>query len=115
MGSIEMRGSFNFGELTTRVRAAIPAALQRAGEHIGEVSAQQVPIEEGTLLRSQKIDVDAEKLEVAISYHTPYARYQHEKMELRHEHGNAKFLELPLMSEGHTAVEMVGADVKRAM
>lgn len=107
--------SLDFSAVRARVKAALPVGLQAGMEHIAEVSAQQVPIEEGTLLRSQKVTVDAENLVAALSYNTPYARYQHEKLELRHEHGNAKFLEIPLISEAQTALNIVGQTVKRAM
>jgi hypothetical protein len=103
----------HFAELDARVDAAIPDALAMGAEHIGEKSAPLVPLEEGTLLRSWAVDVDGDTVEM--SYDTPYARYQHEVLSLRHPHGQAKFLEQPLLTDGPRAVEIVGEQIRRAL
>jgi hypothetical protein len=110
---IEFEFNLDLDRLVSTEEAVTPEALQKAGEHIGEVSAQQVPIEEGTLLRSQKVTVEGTV--VAISYDTPYAIYVHEILRNKHPHGNAKFLELPLLAEGRTALGIVANDIKQAL
>lgn len=110
-----IRDGIDLAQLKVKALAALPDALQHGMEHIGEVSAQQTPIEEGTLVRSQKIEVDAENKRASMSYAGPYARYQHEKLELRHEHGNAKYLEIPLVTEYQTALGIIAQDIKAAL
>jgi hypothetical protein len=103
----------HFAELDARVDAAVPDALMMGAEHIGEKSAPLVPLEEGTLLRSWQVDVSEDEAEM--SYNTPYARYQHEVLSLRHPHGQAKFLEQPMLTDGPQAVEIVGEQIRRAL
>jgi hypothetical protein len=110
--TLTVRANLDLTKLTARMQEVMPEAVRHGLEHIAEVSARQVPIEEGTLLRSQKIDVDADGRSGSISYGTPYARYQHERLDLHHEHGNAKFLELPMLAESGTAVEIIGRDLR---
>lgn len=88
-------------------------ALGLAMEHIGEVSAQLVPVEEGTLVRSQRITVDAG--EARIGYGTAYARRQHEELDYRHEHGQAKFLEQPMETEAGAALRIVAQRLQGSM
>lgn len=115
-GSLRMDTSgFNVGRLVAKVDAATPDALRAGAEHIGEVSAQLVPIEEGTLVRSQRIDVDAGQGQASISYNTPYARYQHERLDLRHEHGQPKFLEQPLATEAGTVMKLIAQSIRDAL
>jgi hypothetical protein len=67
--------------------------LRLGGELVLEASNRLVPLEEGTLERSGRV-TDNGADTVAISYDTPYARRQHEDMNLRHPNGRqAKFLE----------------------
>lgn len=97
-----------------RTLAARPAAIRTALEHIGEVSAQQTPILEGTLVRSQSIR-DVSEDTGSIGYYTPYAVYVHEILRYRHPHGNAKFLEIPLLSESEIAVKMAAQVIGEAI
>jgi len=101
--SIEFRLDLHLDELDARLAALEPAALMKAAEHVAGVSSQQVPIEEGTLLRSQQVHPDGDGA-VSISYGTPYAAVQHERYDFRHEHGNAGFLGIPLVTEADTAL-----------
>jgi len=104
----------HFAELDARVDAAVPDALAMGAEHIGEKSAPLVPLEEGTLLRSWRVDSDGGDT-VEMSYNTPYARYQHEVLSLRHPHGQAKFLEQPMLTDGPQALDIVGEQIRRAL
>jgi hypothetical protein len=109
-----MAGDFfaEFDAWIERVDAATPEAIAHAIHHIAEVSAQQTPLEEGTLVRSQQVKVEGDT--ASISYGTPYARYQHERLSLRHEHGNAKFLEGPMIAEKDTALDIIANDLSRS-
>jgi hypothetical protein len=111
--SIRFEFDLHFAELDARVDAAAPDALRAGAEHIGEKSSPLVPLEEGTLLRSWAVDVDGDTAEM--SYNTPYARYQHEVLSLRHPHGQAKYLEQPMLTDGREALAIVGEQIRRAL
>lgn len=73
-----------------RRRAARGVAL--AAEHVLAESNKIVPLDEGPLQRSGKVDTDG--LDASISYDTPYAVRQHEDLTYRHAPGRqAKYLE----------------------
>ncbi|MER5769553.1 hypothetical protein [Streptomyces sp. NPDC001985] len=77
---------------TARGRRLAERGLQRALEHTLGVSNSRVPLDEGTLERSGRVNVDG--LNGAISYDTVYAVRQHEELEWKHAPGRqAKFLE----------------------
>lgn len=87
----------------------IADGLQKAGEHILGVSNDHAPIEEGTMIRSSQVTVDADHKRAGISYDTPYAPEQHEDLTLHHDAGrNAKFLENAMNSERETALKIIG-------
>ncbi|HVW81302.1 MAG TPA: HK97 gp10 family phage protein [Mycobacteriales bacterium] len=83
-----------------------PEALAQAAEHISGVAAEQTPVETGRLAGSAAVHIEGDDT-AAISYDGPYARYQHERLDLRHEHGNAKFLEKPMLSEKEKALQIL--------
>jgi len=112
--SIRFEYNLHFDHLHRAAEDMGPEALTQAAEHVGEVSAQLVPIEEGTLLRSQKIEIDS-ATEASISYNTVYARYQHERLDLRHEHGQAKYLEQPMITEEPKVLEIIAEHLRRML
>lgn len=84
-------------EAKAKERAGAALGLMLAGEHLAEMSTRLVPVEEGTLLLSVNVDVDARALKAAVSYDTPYAVRQHEELGYQHDEGRqAKYLETPL-------------------
>lgn len=97
---------------TSRGRRLASEGLQRALEHTLAVSKKIVPLEEGTLARSGKVDVNG--LDGSISYGTPYARRQHEELTWKHAPGrSAKFLELPMNSERDVMLRLMAVDLRR--
>lgn len=100
-------------EALARVHSAAERGVRMAVEHwLGE-SRKEVPIEEGTLERSGR--ATTEGLKGAVSYDTPYAVYQHERMDLQHDSGRkAKYLEDPGNREAGTMAEIIAAQVRRA-
>lgn len=110
--SIRYETNLHFDKLIAQVEAAEPEALRAAAEHVMEVAVELTPLEEGTLRRSAKVTVDDG--EAIISYDGPYARYQHEILTLRHEVGQAKFLESAVVQEGPKAVDIIATAIRRA-
>ena len=92
-GGIEMRID-GVGDLRKAIEAnadavqyALGRALWEAGTTIGNESQELVPIDTGNLKGSMSYDVSGigtSSPVVEIRYGTPYALYQHEKLELFH-------------------------------
>jgi hypothetical protein len=97
-------------ELVLKARAGIAEGVPQALEHIRGVSAEQTPIETGHLVGSA--EVHAEGMEGSIRYPGPYARYQHYELQLHHEHGNALYLEIPMVTEAGVAFTIVTRKIR---
>lgn len=81
-------------EVTQELHSAAVKGLKDAAEFLLDESNKIAPIDEGTLIASGETSVDAQKLQSAVSYDTPYAVVQHEDMSLSHKNGRqSKFLE----------------------
>lgn len=92
------------------------AGVRIAAEHLLGESRQLVPIEEGTLERSGTVDVDDASESASVSYDTPYAVYQHERLDLKHDEGRqAKYLEQPFITEQETLQELIAAEIRRRL
>ncbi|OPC83007.1 hypothetical protein B4N89_20555 [Embleya scabrispora] len=85
-------------------------------EHVLGESKKVVPLDEGPLDRSGTASVDEGRLVGAVSYDTPYAEDQHENMTYNHLPGRtAKYLELPMAEETPTVLDLVAAEIRRAL
>lgn len=100
-------------EVTRRLEAATPAAVGAAMEHVLSVAATKVPVETGRLVGTGTVHVDGDT--ASITFDGPYARYQHERLDLKHEHGQAKYLEEPVSTEKQTALAIAAQQLKRAL
>lgn len=96
-----------------RGRRLASEGLRRALEHTLGVANTQVPLEEGTLERSGRVDVDG--LEGSISYDTPYAVIQHERLDFHHPipGRKAKYLEDPMHSEREIMLQLMAVGLRR--
>jgi hypothetical protein len=110
VGEIEWDGD----RISAELHAAAARGLGIAAEHLLGASRQLVPLEEATLERSGVASVDEANLTAAVSYDTPYAVVQHERMDYRHDPGRqAKYLEGPMHSEGETLLALIAAQIRR--
>lgn len=97
---------------TSRGRRLASEGLRRGLEHVLAESKKIVPLEEGTLERSGKVDVDG--LNGAVSYDTVYARRQHEELTWKHLPGrSAKYLEKPMNSEQDVVLRLMQVSLRR--
>lgn len=98
---------------TGKGRRLASEGLRRALEHTLAVSKTQVPLEEGTLERSGKVDVDG--LDGSISYDTVYARRQHEELTWKHPipGRKAKYLEDPMRTERPVMLRLMAVSLRR--
>ena len=112
------RSTINLAGIEALVLAAAEKAVGTAAEHVLGESTKVVPIEEGTLSRSGRTDTERDGATVvaAVSYDTPYAVAQHERLDFRHDEGRqAKYLETPLLAEANTVRDIVAAEVRKVI
>lgn len=115
-GGVNVTVNLDLNAVAARTLAARPAAIHAALEHVAVASAVQTPKESEALVNSQKVTPVAEIEDSgSISYDGPYARYQHEKLELEHPVGNAKYLERPFREESEQAKKIVARDIGAAI
>lgn len=108
------RLTWNSNLASARERAGAARGVALAVEHLLGVSRQRVPIEEGTLERSGVASTDG--LEGAVSYDTVYAARQHEELTWQHDAGRtAKYLEGPALEEQAEMLDIIAAQVRRAL
>ena len=90
-------------------------AVTDAAEFLLEESNRTAPIEEGNLIGSGMVTVDASRLTATVSYDTPYAVRQHEDTRLRHLDGRrAKWLEHTGREQAHTITKLISDRLRRA-
>jgi ketosteroid isomerase-like protein len=96
---------------TSRGRRLASEGLQRALEHTLGKAKELVPLDEGTLERSGRVDVDG--LNGAISFDTVYAVRQHEELDWKHLPGRqAKYLEQPMNTERETMLRLMAVPLR---
>ena len=99
--------------ITGLVHAAAARGLALSAEHILGEARKTVPLEEGTLERSGATTVDADGLQAAVVFDTPYAVRQHEDMTARHDPGrSAKYLENAMNAEAGAVREIIAATIR---
>jgi ketosteroid isomerase-like protein len=97
---------------TSRGRRLASEGLQRALEHTLGKAKELVPLDEGTLERSGRVDVDG--LNGSISFDTVYAVRQHEELDWKHLPGRqAKYLEQPMNTERETMLRLMAVPLRR--
>ncbi|MEU1141778.1 hypothetical protein ABZ392_33720 [Streptomyces sp. NPDC005885] len=98
------------------LRAAAARGLLLAAEHVLTESQQVVPLDESPLMQSGTASVDGSSLTAMVSYDTPYAVVQHERLDYRHAPGRtAKYLEGPLNANRSEVLALIAAQLRRAL
>jgi len=95
-----------------RSRGAVAAALYQEGLAIMAESVKQVPVDTGRLRSTHYVSPptgDKDDPVCTLGYGTNYGVYVHERPELKHTSGKAKFLEDPINSARSGYVERVAA------
>ncbi|MDT0409953.1 MULTISPECIES: hypothetical protein [Streptomyces] len=107
---------FNGRAVEGEIRAAAARGLLLGAEYVlGEAQAV-VPIDEAALARSGTASVDESTLTAAVSYDTPYAVAQHERLDFRHAPGRtAKYLERPLNAARSEVAALIATQIQRAL
>jgi len=114
--SVRTSVQWNGTAVTAKEKAGVIAGLTKAAEHLLGEARAIVPIEESTLERSGVASVDRSSMTAAVSFDTPYAVRQHEELTWQHDEGRqAKYLEQPTLTERGTMLEIMAAEVRRAL
>ncbi|WP_216588592.1 minor capsid protein [Streptomyces brasiliscabiei] len=110
------RLTFDASGVQSELRRAAARGLLLGAEHVLGVSNDRVPLDEATLQQSGTASVDEGDLTAMVSYDTPYAVPQHERLDYRHAPGReAKYLENSLNSERAQVLALVAAELRRAL
>jgi hypothetical protein len=101
------------------VRAGGADGLKAVSESIFAESQREVPVQTGALKRSGKLIIDEEHLTAEISYGEglPDARAAiiHEKLEIHHPDGKAKYLENPTTAAAPRVGPIIAAAIRRKL
>lgn len=104
-----------------RAKAAIVAGgkdgLKDAAELVFEATQREVPVDTGGLKGSGKVDVDGLHAEITYGEGLPDARAAiiHEKLDIRHDRGSAKYLENPTTASARQAFAAIAAGIRRKL
>lgn len=95
-GGRELRAKLQ--AMATGMPGAIAAALLEWGYSVMGQSVRLVPVCTGRLRSSAYVEVQEEsgRLVLHLGYGTDYALIVHERLDVRHPHGQAKYLQQPL-------------------
>jgi hypothetical protein len=99
------------------LRAGEKAGLQAGAEVVFEASQREVPIETGRLKASGKIRVKGNRATISYGEGLPDQRagIVHEKLELDHPHGSAKFLENPTVASAGKVFKAIADGIRRKL
>ena len=99
-------------------RKGAAEGLLKAAEYVRDAAKEITPVspvEGGKLRDTGTASVDEGALRAAVSFDTNYAVFVHERMDLAHEHGQAKFLEQPLNGSGSEIARLVAEAIKASL
>lgn len=102
-----------FDGINAEVDALLTPAAMKGVEYLRVFVAEQTPVETGNLVGSEEVRPAVGGAELYIP--GPYAARQHYTLDYHHNTGNALFLELPWMAHGHDALDVVAAEIAKAM
>ena len=95
-----------------RGRAGAEEGVQKSLEHLLSEARKIIPLREGTLERSGRVDRDG--LNGQVVFDTVYARIQHENLDYKHLPGRtAKYLEIPLNRDRDIMLRLMQVSLRR--
>jgi hypothetical protein len=100
-------------EMWEMAKGALGEAMYNESHRIMLESQQQVPVDTSRLLRSAFVTlpmVEGNRITIVAGYDTPYAVMQHERTDLNHRVGKAKFLSDPLFAATGGMLNRIGRD-----
>ena len=106
------------GEAQRRVEAAALQAVDQFGEHVIGDAQQLTPVKTGALKASGTTEPavrEGGKITKRIGFNTDYAAAVHERLDLHHAQGQAKYLETAVRNNAAKMAPFVAERVKRAL
>jgi hypothetical protein len=102
--------------LDSRIMAALVPAVAKALEHVRGESVKLAPVESGNLAGSAGVTVfeavgGGASVTGQLLYPGPYARNQHYSLDFRHTHGQALYLEQPMITEAGKAIKIISDEI----
>lgn len=111
-----VRLTLNVAGAAGELRAGAAGGLYLGAEHVLGRSNEVVPLDEAELQRSGVASVEESSLTGAVSYDTPYAVVQHERLDYRHAPGRtAKYLERSLNASRDDVLALIAAQMRRSL
>lgn len=106
-----------YGEqVKNRKRAGAARGARDAAEHLLAMAQRIIPLEEGTLLRSGRVDSNGSQGRVGVSFGTEYAEVQHEREDYRHDPGRTDhYLSGPMATEQQVMLGIIAAAIRGAL
>lgn len=103
-------------EMEAAARAALAEGLSLAAERVRAVAVPRTPLEYGDLRSSLTVVPATERdLASAVVSDLPYAVKQHEDLSLRHDDGQAKYLESAALDSARDVEQIVAGAVRRKL
>jgi hypothetical protein len=114
--AMTVKSTWHGSAVKANERKGAAEGLLLGAEHVRDAAKEITPVspvEGGKLRDTGTASIDEGTLRAAVSFNTDYAVFVHERMDLSHEHGQAKYLETPLNgAPGKEAFEMVAQAIK---
>jgi hypothetical protein len=82
-------------------------------EHLRGVAVEKAPLQTGNLRAGASVVPNPDG--ALVRFEGPYARYQHYELQLRHENGQALYLEQPLVQETPKILEIVTEELRKVI
>lgn len=102
--------------LINTVRSAAAVGLTLAAERVRAVAVPRTPLEYGDLRSSLQVSpASPDDLTSSVSSDLPYAARQHEDLSLRHDDGQAKYLESAALDSRPEVEALIAAAARRAL
>jgi len=111
--SIRMGGVFDMEGLKVEGSTAT-RALEEGMGIVHDRAVELVPKLSGHLASTARVEVLADNL-AQIKFSGPYAKFQHEYLDLKHPNGQAKYLETALLEKSDDALAKVAEIIRGAL
>lgn len=109
-----IKGKLRIREAADAMRDGTHDGVGVSLDHILQVSNTRVPLEEGPLMDSGRVEHAGNR--GLVTYDSVYAARQHEELTWRHSAGRmAKYLEVTLQTEAAIVRRIVGAQIRRQL
>lgn len=103
----------DFDAAVDMMMRAAREGVRDAAELVRRDSDQLIPVDTGEFRGSSRVIMNGQQ-EALISYSAPYAVIVHEKVEIHHQNGQAKFLEAALLSNTGAAAQAIADTIRRS-